>query len=162
MNDKNYIVVDMRNGHYVIAARSDFPGVDYVAEVQNMELKHARWTCDDWNKHFPRKGTVVTAIMVLFLALSGMAQDNIILRVKKDPHVVGELKMVDGRVYQVQADTFYTNKFVIEDGQTNLFRIVQGPTLTNWCELRLVRTDKPPDPGSDPALPPPLPPLPTR
>jgi len=158
VNEKNYIVVDMRNGHYVIAARSDFPGVDYVAEVQNMELKHARWTCDDWNKHFPRKGTVVTAIMVLFLALSGMAQtNNVVVRVEPSYHMVGSLTMLDGRVYQAQEATLFTNyeSVIMFEGQphTNLLKSVQGVTLTNFADLKFVRTDAPVMPPLPPKLP---------
>jgi len=97
-------------------------------------------------------------VFVLFLALSGMAQDsNVVIRVEPSYHMVGALTLLDGRVYQAQEATLFTNyeSIVMFEGQphTNLLKSVQGVTLTNFADYKFVRTDSPALPPLPPKLP---------
>src|SRR5678815_261842 len=104
------------------------------------------------------KAQITQATFVLFLALSGMAQDsNVVVRVEPSYHMVGALTMLDGRVYQAQEATLFTNyeNVVMFEGQphTNLLKSVQGVTLTNFADYKFVRTDAPTLPPLPPKLP---------
>ena len=100
---------------------------------------------------------ILTKTSLLLLAASTALAADIVTEVSPSPHVVATVNFGDGRTYQVQELTLYTNYLVVFDGTTNLFKTVQGPTLTNWCDRIYVRTDRPTEPGGTPPLPPPLP-----
>jgi hypothetical protein len=100
----------------------------------------------------------IVQFAILFLALSGMAQtNNVVVRVEPSYHMVGSLTMLDGRVYQAQEATLFTNyeNVVMFEGQphTNLLKSVQGVTLTNFADYKFVRTDAPVMPPLPPKLP---------
>ena len=105
---------------------------------------------------------ISTKISLLLLAVStaiAAEPTNIFVEVQESPHVVASLTMNDGHTFQVQGITFYTNKFVIENGETNLYKIIQGPTLSNWCDFRLVPNDRPPGTNLPPIPHPPILPI---
>jgi len=100
---------------------------------------------------------ILTKISLLLLAASTAIAADIVTEVSPSPHVIGTVTLGDGRTYQIQEVTLYTNYLIVFDGTTNLFKTTQGPTLTNWCDRIYARTDRPTEPGGVPALPPPLP-----
>jgi hypothetical protein len=107
--------------------------------------------------HQRKQRAAVTAMIALFLALSGMAQtNNVVVRIEPSYHMVGSLTMLDGRVYQAQEATLFTNyeNVVMFEGQphTNLLKSIQGITLTNFADLKFVRTDAPVMPPLPPKL----------